>query len=361
MSNNRLWKRKLQDKIDRHNHRHGRKPKGVSNKTMQERGSSLFRSFGLLRRLGYQLDPNGLAGRHIQVLVDYWTCNARVADLCRQHSVAMLDCAHSAAYIQQQLSFLRVYANAWIGKPGMVHPLADYVDDPTRFTRSYAATKDRSWEGNAVEFKNIVEKVGATDPRVAAHLALLLAFGLRRKEALMFMPHVAVVRTENVPTSQHPSDRYAVFLKIGRGTKGGRLRFVAIRNDEQRSALERALPFAPHSSSHLGHPGLTLKQSLKRFDNVMRKAGVTKKELGVTAHGLRHQFAQEFHVELTDVQAPVRGGDVCADPETLKAALLEIARQLGHNRPAITCAYLGSPVRTSESVPSAETDKGERT
>src|SRR5439155_1446727 len=82
-----------------------------------------------------------------------------------------------------------------------------------------------------------------------------------------------------------------------------RLRFVAIRNDEQRAALERALPFASHPSSHLGHPGLTLKQCLKRFDNVMRKAGVTKKELGVTAHGLRHQFAQDFHVELTDVQA----------------------------------------------------------
>ena len=345
MSNNRLWKRKLQDKIDEHNHRHGRKPKGVSNKTMHERATSLFRSFGLLRRLGYQLDPNGLAGRHIQVLVDYWTCNVRVADLCHEHGVDMLGRAHSTAYIQQQLSFLRVYANAWIGKPGMVHPLADYVDDPTRFARSYAATKDRSWAGNEVEFDSVVEKVGAIDQRVAAQLALLLAFGLRRKEALMFMPHVAVVCRENVPVSQHPADRYAAFLRIERGTKGGRLRFVAIRNDEQRSALERALPFTPHPSSHLGHPGLTLKRSLKRFDNVMRNSGVTKKELGVTAHGLRHQFAQEFHVELADVQAPVRGGGECADPAILNAALLEIARQLGHNRTAITTAYLGSPAQ----------------
>ena len=357
MSNNRLWKRKLQDKIDEHNHRHGRKPKGVSNKTMHERATSLFRSFGLLRRLGYQLDPNGLAGRHIQVLVDYWTCNARVADLCRQHGVDMLGRAHSTAYIQQQLSFLRVYANAWIGKPGMVHPLGDYVDDPVRFTRSYAATKDRSWEGNEVEFDSVVEKVGAIDQRVAAQLALLLAFGLRRKEALMFMPHVAVVGRENVPVSQHPADRYAAFLRIERGTKGGRLRFVGIRNDEQRSALELALQFAPHPSSHLGHPGLTLKQSLKRFDNVMRKAGVTRKQLGVTAHGLRHQFAQELHVELMDVQAPVRGGDVCVDPETLKNALLEIARQLGHNRTQIVNAYCGSPVRAAHSAPLPEPKK----
>ena len=79
---------------------------------------------------------------------------------------------------------------------------------------SYAATKDRSWAGNEVEFKNVVEKVAVIDPRVAAQLALLLAFGLRRKEAIMFMPHVAVVCRENVPVSQHPADRYAAFLRI---------------------------------------------------------------------------------------------------------------------------------------------------
>jgi hypothetical protein len=291
------------------------------------------------------------------MLVDYWTGNARIADRCRQRGVAMLELPHSTTYIQLQLSFLRVYADTWIGKPGMVHPLADYVEDPARFKRSYAADEDRSWEGNAVEFKSVVETVVAIDPRVAAQLALLLAFGLRRKEAVMFMPHSAVVPSESVPISQHASDRYAVFLRVERGTKGGRLRFVAIRNDDQRKALDHALQFAAHPSSHLGHPGLSLKQSLKRFDNVMQKAGISRKQLGVTAHGLRHQFAQDFHVELTDVQAPVRGGDVCADPETLKATLLEIARQLGHSRPQITNVYLGSPARSAHSVPPSETKK----
>jgi hypothetical protein len=57
------------------------------------------------------------------------------------------------------------------------------------------------------------------------------------------------------------------------------------------------------------------------------------------------------------VQAPVRGGDVCADAEVLKAALLEIARQLGHDRPTITSAYLGSQVRKSQSVTSSETEQ----
>ncbi len=357
MSNNPNWKRQLQDKINEHNRQHGSKPKGVSNKTMHERAGSLFRSFTLLRRLGYQFDLNNLAGRHIQMLVDYWTGNARIADRSRQRGVPMLERPHSTPYIEQQLSFLRVYGDTWIGKPGMVHPLADYVDDPARFKRFYAAKEDRSWEGNAVEFKGVVETVAAIDPRVAAQLALLLAFGLRRKEAVMFMPHSAVVSAESVPTSQHASDRYAVFLRIKRGTKGGRLRFVAIRNDDQRAALELALQFAPHPSSHVGHPGLSLKQSLKRFDNVMQKAGITKRQLGVTAHGLRHQFAHEFHVELTGVQAPVRGGDICADPHMLKVALQEIARQLGHNRAQISRAYVGSPALPSPSVSPSETKK----
>ena len=246
MSNNPNWKRQLQDQINQHNRQHGSKPKGVSNKTMHERACSLFRSFTLLRRLGYQIDPAQLAGRHIQMLVDYWTGNARIADRCRQRGVAMLERPHSTPYIEQQLSFLRVYGDTWIGKPGMVHPLADYVEDPARFKRSYAAKEDRSWEGNAVEFKEVVETVAAIDPRVAAQLALLLAFGLRRKEAVMFMPHSAVVSAERVPTSQHASDRYAVFLRIKRGTKGGRLRCVAIRNDDQRKALDLALQFALH-------------------------------------------------------------------------------------------------------------------
>jgi hypothetical protein len=65
MSNNPNWKRQLQDQINEHNRQHGSKPKGVSNKTMHERACSLFRSFTLLRRLGYQIDLNNLAGRHI--------------------------------------------------------------------------------------------------------------------------------------------------------------------------------------------------------------------------------------------------------------------------------------------------------
>src|SRR5438105_15897454 len=105
MSNNPKLKRQLQDKINEHSRQHGSKPKGVSNKTMHERACSLFRSFTLLRRLGYQIDVNNLAGRHIQMLVDYWTGNARIADRWRQRGVAVLERPHSTPDIEQPMSF----------------------------------------------------------------------------------------------------------------------------------------------------------------------------------------------------------------------------------------------------------------
>ena len=66
--------------------------------------------------LGIRSIRTNLAGRHIQMLVDYWTGNARIADRCRQRGVAMLERPHSTPYIEQQLSFLRVYADTWIGE-----------------------------------------------------------------------------------------------------------------------------------------------------------------------------------------------------------------------------------------------------
>ena len=221
-------------------------------------------------------------------------------------------------------------------------PLERYVDDPSRFKRSYSASRDKSWVGNDVDFNDIVKRTADIDPHVAAQLALIGAFGLRRKEAIMFMPNISVVQQEDLPKGQELAESYAVFLRVKRGTKGGRLRFVAIRNDEQRTALELARKLAPGRYSHMGRPGLSLKQSLKRFDNVMQRLGITLRDLGVTAHGLRHEFAHELHVELTNVEAPVLGGESCADPESLRLSLLEIARQLGHSRRKITKAYLGS-------------------
>jgi Integrase len=243
VGDNRYWKRKLQALIHHNNHLHATRAKDVSHKTQEERAVSLFRMFSLLRRLGFQLDPQNLSNRHIQTLVDYWVKHERARDLCEQRGVEMLKDPHSAAHIQQQLSILRVFAS-WIAKRGMILPADRYVDNATLVRRTLVRVRDKTWEGNGIDFAQAVERIAAIDERVAVQLAVMLAFGLRRKEAIIFRPHIAVVPKDAVPATHAVSDSYAVFLSIKRGTKGGRLRFTAIRNEDQVQALERARQLA---------------------------------------------------------------------------------------------------------------------
>jgi integrase len=341
MSNNSNWKGKLQEIINVHNHRHGARPKSVSHNTESARAHALFRCFTLLRTLGFHADPSHLNGKHVQLLVRYWTADPAIAALCRNKGVPMLAAQLSAAYIQQQLSILRVFCT-WIGKPGMVLAPERYVSDPALVARCYTARHDKGWAGNGVNVDDALAAVARIDGYVAVQLNLMLQFGLRRKEAVMFCPHAAVVPAHAVPATHPVADRYLVFLKVRRGTKGGRLRFTAVRTEAQQHALDVARTLARYPDSHLGRPGLTLKQSLDRFGNVLRKAGITKAKLGVTSHGLRHQFAGDLFVDIAEVPPPVRGGDPALEPEAIRAVYLEVAHQLGHGRPAISGAYLGS-------------------
>jgi integrase len=74
---------------------------------------------------------------------------------------------------------------------------------------------------------------------------------------------------------------------------------------------------------------------------VLTLVGATKAGLGVTPHGLRHQFAEDLSFDLTGLDAPARGGAPEHDPALRQAVYLEVARQLGHGRPRISGAHLG--------------------
>jgi len=191
----------------------------------------------------------------------------------------------------------------------------------------------------------VLEKVTAYDEYVGVQLEVMIAFGLRRKEAVMFDPRLAEVPAHALPASAGDTP-YLAFLRIKRGTKGGRLRFTAIRNEDQRVALAKAKALARHHG-HIGRPGLTLKQALRRFSDVLRAVGVTRRELGVTPHGLRHDFAADLYLEIAKVEPPIRGGSI--DAHTMNTAYLEVARQLGHGRPGISGAYLGTRKKPRES------------
>jgi integrase len=334
----RNWKGELKEILDKNNGRHATRNKVIAHLTRDVRGGSLFRMFGHVRSMGMGVMPRNLGERHVQALVDYWTAKPEFAKELKQRKAKLepLTSPHSPAYIQQQLSILRTFSR-WIGKPGLVKSAEAYA--PAELVkRELAATRDRTFSGNDVDVAAVLANVAARDEYVGVQLEVMIAFGLRRKEAVMFNPRVAEVPRHALPESEQGTP-YLAFLRIKRGTKGGRLRFTAIRNEAQREALAKAEALARHRG-HIGRPGLTLKQALARFSDVLRAAGVTRRALGVTPHGLRHQFAADLFFEVAAVQPPIRGGVIDAD--VMNAAYLEVAHQLGHGRPGISTAYLGA-------------------
>ncbi len=351
MSHNPDWKTRLQAILNEHNHRHAKRHKEVSHRTRDARASAVFMLFSLLRDLDFQPDPPNLDGTHVKYLFWYLTCDPRIADLCRRRGVPMLPKPHSAAYLQFLASTLRTFAG-WIGKDGLILQPERYGIDPVLFERTYVAQQDKSWAAHDIDIPQLLARVARIDERVAIMLELVWRFGLRRKEAVMFQPHLAVVPAGLVPIDSPIAEQYISCLSVERGTKGGRLRLIPLVSDAQRDVIKRARRFAPYPTSYLGHPGKTLLQSLDRYKNVLSQAGITKKELGITGHGLRHQFAGDKYFDLAKVACPVRGGDPLGDPALLERVLRTVSQQLGHDRPAISQAYLGSFAGTGKDATS---------
>lgn len=269
------WKQVLQRLINEHNWQHASKRKIVSNKTMHERAHFLFHFFGELRRndeCNHKVDPRNLGSRHIQFMVDRWVKRGL-----------------AAGTIQLYLSYLRAFSE-WIGKPGLVLPAERYVSDPALVRRSYAAQNDKSWSANGINTDDVIERVAKCDPFVGAQLQMCCAYGARVKEAIMYRPHLAEMEGKLLLIKEWSCESY---LEIKRGTKGGRMRVVPIDTEEKRAALDRAKRIALHETSSLGHPELSLKQSINRFYNILKRCGVTAAKLGVTAHGLRHEYAND--------------------------------------------------------------------
>jgi hypothetical protein len=322
------WKRILQEILWTHNDRHARKPKAVSFKTQAERANALFRCFRDLHALGYKVkNPYCLRGEHIEALIRDWTA-ARPQN--RTHTL-------SPAMIQVELSHLRTFSE-WIGKPGLVRPAESYVEDPALVRRHYATRQDRGWTGNGVDADALVQRIAAYDPWVGAQLRLARAFGLRVKEAVMFQPHLAERAAEPRDGEDAAADPA---IEVARGTKGGRLRRVPIDTAAKRAALEAAKALVQASEGNLAHPGRDLKQNLKRLHNVLTKFAVTRRALGITAHGLRHEYVGDGYQARSGVAPPVRGGRVI-DRDTDRRVRLALAQELGHSRVQIVAAYIGS-------------------
>ena len=310
------WWKELAQILAHFNHRHAVKDKDVSHKTREDRRDFYFAFFRELRAnddMKMKVRPRNLSDRHIRFMVRRWVARGL-----------------EPGTIQLYLSYLRNFAE-WIGHRGMVLSPADYVDDPALVKRSYAAVEDKSWSAHDVNPETKIAEVAAFDRFVGCQLLMAARYDMRVKEAVMCIPHAAEIDGQ---------------LEIKRGTKGGRPRFVPIDTPEKRAALEAAKCAVESRSANLGRPGKSLKQNLARIRYVMKKFGITKADLGITAHGLRHEYANDRYQQFAGAPSPVRGGPPIAR-EVDRAARLRLAEELGHSRENITAAYCGKILKQS--------------
>ncbi|MDF3831424.1 integrase domain-containing protein [Cupriavidus basilensis] len=307
------------------NSQHTSLNKSVSHKTRQERADFLRRFFRDLKvKAGFKTlpDPRNLGERHIRAMVKVWQAQKL-----------------APATIQTYLSFLRGLS-MWTGKHGFIRKPADYGLRPEEYQRHEYAQRDKSWSAQGVNIDALIAEVCAYDRYIGASLRLMQAFGLRRKESVMFRPHRCVVPFEATGLSpqQHQADQY---LRIKEGSKGGRLRFVAVDSAAGMAALDFARAVVDSEDGHLGDPGRDLRRNLRRFDYVMEKFGITASERGITAHGLRHEaLIRRFGDEADGEAPPVRGGGPLL-PDKDRAARQAVAEMAGHRRLRAAGPYLG--------------------
>ena len=162
------------------------------------------------------------------------------------------------------------------------------------------------------------------DEHVRMTLELQRAFGLRREEAIKFIPAYA-------DQGDH------VRLKAS-WTKGGKTRIVPVLTQEQRAVLNRAHRLV--GSGSLIPPKKTYIQQLRTYERHTTQAGLSK------LHGLRHAYAQSRYQALTGWACPAAGGPIAnslsiEQRQQDHQARLTISRELGHAREQISAVYLG--------------------
>lgn len=217
----------------------------------------------------------------------------------------------------------------WIGKPDLCPEIAKLVSCGGSAERQYSVSVAKDWEYLDIDVDQIIARVGVSCEVTSLQLTLARHFGLRVQEVLMLKPN----RCESPPG----------YILLTDGTKGGRPRIIPIETPEQRQALEDAKAIAiKHPRGLLmAKPGQTLHQAIRYFYRQMEKAGVTKEDKGISAHGLRHGYACRSYQKLTGELPPVMGGKV-VDPHLDKKARMEISQRLGHGRTDVVSAYIGS-------------------
>lgn len=299
----------------------------VSDKTRSDFGDNLMRAVAQLKEIGMPIQNlSDLSGKHAVALISYWK-----------------DEDQAAATIQTKLSALRKFFTL-VGKEDALPKAVKLYDmlaqkgiDHGGLRRTQVATTSKSWSMKGVDPHQVVKDVYAEDSLVGIQLKCEVLFGMRLNEVLHWQPNAT------------DDPRRLLILD---GAKGGRVRFVDYSSDPVRAALQRQLVEEAKIAAQMHPRGVllrkrqTVQQAKDRFYTVMRKVGVTKAQLGVTGHGLRHEFAANLYEEISGLRPPVEGVHTQQEYEdrlgAVEQAELAVSRALGHARPSISSAYNGS-------------------
>ena len=266
--------------------------------TRRDRSYALAQAANTLHELGFRrLRAAGLRRKHVDALVREWQRRGL-----------------STGTLKNRMAHLRWWARH-IDRPGVVGTNAEHGIG----NRTYVTNRDKSRVLDPDRLARV------RDAHVKMSLRLQAAFGLRREEAIKFMPSYA--------------DRGGSVVLKAAWTKGGRAREIPIWNDGQRAVLEAARRLAGGGALIPG--GRNYVAQRKVYEKQTTAAGLGR------MHGLRHGYTQSRYENLTGWKAPAAGGPRRRSLPPAKrridmAARLAVSRELGHGRIDAASVYLGT-------------------
>lgn len=322
----------------------------TANRTHVELHQNAQRIFTWLRQeLGFSglSNPYHLSEKHFEALAKHIGARKDAGDFGGAMAAGYATCCRHFA--------------RWIDKPELIKVFNAHLGRDV-CKRSPIAERDKSWEAAGVDLDKKLVEIMKEERWVGLALWCQHTFGHRKTEVLMFQPlkdvrpipvHPApmVHNSKGKLVKQDIADLHwkewqgGVDINIVRGTKGKRPRvlFIKPENDDAKEVawMVRSELLAYGDRETLGPPHFTLKQNARTYDRVLRKFGITQKDLGITGHGLRAGFACDM-LESYDIKPTVRGGDgQHKDPVKQRIAYKATTEAMGHGRISVIGAYAG--------------------
>lgn len=306
-------------KLIKQNNYHGKNGKYNGKETRKKRKQVLFKLIYDLHRLGYEIENvRTIKQKHFIAILDMWL-------------ISTLSSSTMSNSISQYKRLCE-----WIGKPHLINEVLNGYErkDELALMLKREGKNDRkikSFTANSVSVLDAIKRVCRIDYIVAMQMGLMFMFGLRREEAAKFRPKNDI------------NDDLSI--NAIKGTKGGRPRYnitsthpnedVSLFLNHLKSLVKDRL----NTSTIPKH--YTADQWESYVSRVMQKAGITKDQLGVTLHGLRHEYLQCKYLVLSGKlpRLLVDNGLSHISLDQEKAIRGIVSELAGHERPEITEHY----------------------